>query len=73
MEEYEILDISMLVKWYNDLEPIVKVVKLWRSLIFNIFNENILDRVRLVVSKKALFSVVNVVRLGRSIHYPNIN
>ena len=22
MEEYEILDISMLVKWYNDLEPI---------------------------------------------------
>ena len=73
MEEYEILDISMLVKWYNDLEPIVKVVKLWRSLIFNIFNENILDRVRLVVSKKALFSVVNVVRLGRSIHYININ
>ena len=73
MEEYEILDISMLVKWYNDFEPIVKVVKLWRSLIFNIFNENILDRVRLVVSKKALFSVVNVVRLGKSIHYININ
>ena len=31
-------------------------------------NENILDRVRLVVSPNEYFSVVNVLRLGRSIH-----
>ena len=36
-------------------------------------NENILDRVRLVVYKNELSPVVNVDRLGRSIHYININ
>ena len=36
-------------------------------------NENILDRVRLVVSENENLPVVNVDRLGRSIHYININ
>ena len=36
-------------------------------------NENILDRVRLVVSLNDPSPVVNVDRLGRSIHYININ
>ena len=34
---------------------------------------NILDRVRLVVSWNDASPVVNVDRLGRSIHYININ
>ena len=33
----------------------------------------ILDRITLVASQNDLLSVVNVVRLGRSIHYININ
>ena len=36
-------------------------------------NQNILDRVRLVVSQNDSSPVVNVDRLGRSIHYININ
>ena len=32
-------------------------------------NENILDRVRLVVYQNEFLSVVNVDRLGRSIHH----
>ena len=36
-------------------------------------NENILDRVRLVVLQNDSKPVLNVVRLGRSIHYININ
>ena len=34
---------------------------------------NILDRVRLVVEQNESLPVVNVSRLGRSIHYININ
>ena len=36
-------------------------------------NENILDRVRLVVSPNDSQPVENIDRLGRSIHYININ
>ena len=36
-------------------------------------NENILDRVRLLVEENELSPVVKLDRLGRSIHYININ
>ena len=36
-------------------------------------NKIILDRVRLVVSLNEYITVLNVVSLGRSIHYININ
>ena len=36
-------------------------------------NQNILDRVTLVVEQNELLCVVNVSSLGRSIHYININ
>ena len=51
----------------------MNVVRLGRSIHYININENILDRVRLVVDQNDLSSVVNVDSLGRSIHYININ
>ena len=71
--EWYILDRSRLVVSRNELEPVVNVDSLGRSIHKFIINMNILDRVRLVVSENDLSPVLNVVRLGRSIHYININ
>ena len=51
----------------------MNVVRLGRSIHYININENILDRVRLVVSLNDSLPVVNVDILGRSIHYININ
>ena len=46
----------------------MNVSRLGRSIHYININENILDRVRLVVEKNENSSGVNVDRLGRSIH-----
>ena len=46
----------------------MNVDSLGRSIQYININQNILDRVRLVVSENVSLPVVNVVRLGRSIH-----
>ena len=58
----------------NDTGPVVNVDRLGRSIHYISINQNILDRVRLVVVLQNDHPpVMNVDRLGRSIHYININ
>ena len=51
----------------------MNVDRLGRSIHYTNINQNIHDRVRLVVSWNEHEPAVNVDRLGRSIHYMNIN
>ena len=51
----------------------MNVVRLGRSIQYININENILDRVRLVVLQNDPVPVVNDDSLGRSIHYISIN
>ena len=67
MTELNILDIDISMTLIKEWSPVMKVVRLGRSIHYININKNILDRVRLVAWANDLSPVVNVDRLGRSI------